>query len=230
MKKKIITITSVLLLALIGINVLTNADFLKNDNSYVEEENKGDNGSDTGTNKPTAPRDLYEPDWETDIMTIPGYLSKNRDLKYGILSGNTAIYDVTLNTRLQCTSTGGSALALMYDYFEYLRQGDHNAVNGLYRDDYFDGEEKKPYKAFPQQKVYDVFVRKYDYDDKNFENLENAEPTYYLVTYKIMENDGLFRYELDSDVEIPQLFGILTYADGTSEIYLVLDLPGYTLT
>ena len=95
---------------------------------------------------------------------------------------------------------------------------------------YFDGEEKKPYEDFPQQKIYDTFVRKYDHKDDAFENVENAEPTYYLVTYKIMENDGMFRDNVESDAEMVQLFGILTYADGTSEIYLLLDLPDYSLS
>ena len=97
-------------------------------------------------------------------------------------------------------------------------------------DDYFDGEEKKPYEDFPQQKIYDTFVRKYDHKDDAFENVENAEPTYYLVTYKIRENDGMFRDNVESDAEMVQLFGILTYADGTSEIYLLLDLPDYSLS
>ena len=225
MKKKIIAISCVLLVALIGINVLSNADFIKKDNSYIENEDDGDNSS-----KPTRPRDLYPADWETDIMTIPAYLAKNRYFKYGNFNGSYVDFDQTISTREMCQKTGGSPLVLMYDYFEYLRQGNHEAINALYRDDYFDGEEKKPYEAFPQQKVYDVFVRKYNYQDKNFTDLENVEPTYYLVTYKIMENDGLFRYELDADTEIPQLFGVLTYADGTSEIYMMFDLPEFSLS
>ena len=226
MKKKIILITSVLLVALIGLNVLSNADFTKNNNNgYVEPSTPN-----TSTDNNKKPIYYYVPDWDTDIMTIPEYLAKNRDIKYGILSGNTVIYDVTLNSKQSCISTGGSALALMYDYFEALRQGDHEAVNAMYREDYFDGEEKKPYEDFPQQKIYDTFVRKYDHKDEAFENVENAEPTYYLVTYKIMENDGMFRDNVESDAEMVQLFGILTYADGTSEIYLLLDLPDYSLS
>ena len=120
-------------------------------------------------------------------------------------------------------------LAFMHDYFELLRKGDHNGINAMYCDGYFDGEEKKPYEAFPMQKIYDVLVCKYDHRDENFEKDPSVTATYYLVTYKIMENDGLFRYELDSDVEQTQLFGILTYADGTSEIYLLMDLPNVSI-
>ncbi|MBQ9115735.1 MAG: hypothetical protein IJY04_01805 [Clostridia bacterium] len=226
MKKKVITVVSVLLVLLVSVQVVSRLDFIKKDNIYVpdegEEEDKGD--------KNNKPRDLYEPDWETDIFTLPSYLEKNPDfLEYGIYNGAYVEYSETLINRTKCFAKGGSALALMYDYFDYAKHGDHEAVNGLFRDDYFDGEEKKPYEPFPMQKIYDIFVREYEYDDPNFEYVENAEPSYYLVTYKIMLNDGLFRYEIDADTEQPQLFGVLTYADGTSEIYMLMDLPDFVL-
>lgn len=225
MKKKVIAALSVLFVALITVTVIPTLDFVKKDNSYVQDDTeKEEEGK-----KPTKPRDLYPPDWETDIFTLDRYVEKNLYLEYGKLTGTWVTYSETLLNRTECQKRGGSALALMHDYFDLLRHGDHEGVNGLYRDDYFDGEEKKPYEAFPMQKIYDVLVCKYDYEDKNFEHLESMEPTYYLVTYKIMENDGLFRYELDSDVEQTQLFGVLTYADGTSEIYLVMDLPDFTI-
>jgi hypothetical protein len=117
----------------------------------------------------------------------------------------------------------------MYDYFELLRAGDHDGFNALFCDDYFDGEEKKPYGEFPRQKIYDVTVGNLYYEDKNFEQMEDVEPTYYLVEYKIMENDGYFRPDLHSDSFGTQLIGVLTYADGSSRIYLVIDTPDVSI-
>ena len=223
MKKKMIATLSVLLAALIALTVIANGDFLKKNNSYVDSEDTDDG------NKNKKPRDLYPADWETDIFTLKAYTDKDLYLTYGMLSSNTVIYSEKLSTRTECISRGNYPLALMYDYFDLLRHGDHEGINALFSDDYFDGEEKKPYTAFPMQKIYDVLVCKFEYENEEFKQMENVEATYYLVTYKIMENDGMFRYELDADTEIPQIFGILTYADGTSEIYLVLNLPDYNI-
>ena len=219
MKKKVISALSLLMVALIAVTVVSKTDFVTKNNNYVEDLPTVD----LGANKEPKPIYLYAPDWETDIFTIKEYTDRDLNLTFGRLSGTLLSYSETLFTKAECYTKGGAALALMFDYFDLLRHGDHEGVNALFRDDYFDGEEKKPYEAFPMQKIYDVTVAQYFYEDKNFEHLETMEPTYYLVEYKIMENDGLFRPNLESDSIGTQIIGVLTYADGTAEIYLVID-------
>ena len=219
MKKKVITALSLLMSALIAVTVISKMDFVQKDNNYVDDLPTVD----LGNNKEPKPVYLYAPDWETDIFTLKEYTDKDLNLTFGRLSGTLLTYSETLFTRAECHLKGGAALALMYDYFDLLRHGDHEGVNALFRDDYFDGEEKKPYEAFPMQKIYDVTVGQYFYEDKNFEDLESMEPTYYLVEYKIMENDGYVRPDLESDCFGTQIIGVLTYADGTAEIYMVID-------
>lgn len=226
MKKKVIATASILLVLLIGINVISRLDFVLKDNSYVE----GDESDDNSLSNSNRPRDLYEPDWETDIFTLSSYLGKNRLIQYGIYNGSGVEFSELLETRFDCFSRGGASLEFMYDYFYNVIHGDHEALNGMFTEDYFDAEDKTPYEAFPMQKIYDIFIRKYDADVPNdYSSNPNITVTHYLVTYKIMENDGLFRYEVDADAELVQVFGILTYADGSSEIYLVMDLPGFSL-
>ena len=219
MKKKVITALSILLVALISVTVVSKTDFIKKDNNYVSDLPTVD----LGNNKEPKPIYLYAPDWETDIFTLKEYTEKDLNLTFGRLSGTLMTYSETLFTKNECYSKGGAALGVMFDYFDLLRHGDHEGVNALFHSEYFDGEEKKPYEAFPMQKIYDVTVCQYYYEDPKFENIETMEPTYYLVEYKIMENDGLFRPNLESDSIGTQIFGVLTYADGTAEIYLVID-------
>lgn len=225
MKKKVISALSVLLVALIAVTVVSKTDFIKKDNNYVDDLPTVDLGGE----KEPKPVYLYQPDWETDIFTLKEYTDKDLNLTFGRLSGTLLSYSVTLFNRAECYTQGGSALALMYDYFDMLRHGDHEGVNALFREDYFDVEEKKPYEKFPMQKIYDVTVGKYDYEDKNFEHLESMEPTYYLVEYKIMENDGYIRPDLESDSFGTQIFGVLTYADGTSEIYMIINVNNVSI-
>jgi len=231
MKKKIIATLSVLMVALIAVNVVSNIDFVKNNNNYVDKTPIVD----TTPPSQTKPVYHYAPDWETNIFELKEYTDRNLNLTFGRLDGRLLTFSETLFTRAECQTKGGSALALMYDYFDLLRHGDHEAVNELFRDDYFDDEEKekfpeKPFEKFPMQKIYDVLVCKYDeYEDKNFDNLESMEPTYYIIEYKIMENDGYFHHGLESESYATQLVGILTYADGTSEIYLIIDTPNVSI-
>lgn len=224
MKKKIISALAVLLVALIAVTVLNNGGFFSSDNSYVDD----------GTAKPPTqtytPPYLYPADWETDIFTMEEYTSKELDMTYASEMANfDVLYAETVYTRIECQAKGGSALVLMYDYFDYLRHGDNEGVNSLYIDGYFDGEEKKPYDKFPMQKIYDVLVCKSDQKNEELEENESVTPTYYLVTYKIMYNDGMFRDDMGSDEERTQLIGVLTFADGTSRIYMTMELPGVSI-
>ena len=239
MKKKIIIIASVLLVLFIGLQVIGRLDFVRDDNSYVDPDSGNtDNGS-QGFIPNKNPRDLYEPDWETDIFTLDKYLEKNRYMKYGAFTGSGVELAELLLTRTDCKVKGGAPLEAMYDYFYYVIRGDHSSVNGMYSSDFFENENNTPHaphNAFPMQKVYDLFVRsvapetlegwKGSDTDKN----DGVTSFYYLVTYKIMENDGLFRYEIDADAEMVQLFEVRVYDNGSpSKIGLILDLPGFNV-
>ena len=236
MKKKLITIIASLLVLIVALSVISGLDFVKDDNSYVEpEEPPKNNGGFIGNDKP---RDLWEPDWETDILTLPRYLEKNRAIKYGIYTGSVEMSQI-IPTRTACVTVGGAALGSMHDYFQAAIRGDHNAVNAMYDSDFFENESntpKKPHDAFPMQKIYDIFVRKVELESlegytppKDYGDEKDYGSVYYLVTYKIMENDGLFRYEIDADAEMVQLFEIRLYGNGISKIGMILDFPGFNV-
>lgn len=223
MKVKIIAIAAVLVVLIAAVDIVPRLDIVKNDNSYVDDGDGGE-GAQGGLGGGSSIRDLYDPDWETDITTLDGYLARNPYfVKYGVFNGKLVEVSETLTDRNKCKQRGGDALALMYDYFDAVRMGDHEALNALFAEGYFN-EEKEPYESFPMQKVYDIFVRRYEYEVP-----EHPDAVYYLVTYKIMENDGLFRREVDADAELPQLFGVEPNEDGEQRIYLMFDLPGFEL-
>ena len=235
MKKKVIAALSVLMAALIAVTVVSKMDFVKENNGYVDDLPTVDLGGD----KAPKPVYHYPADWETDIFTLKEYTGKRLSIEYGTLDNTLLTFSMELFNRSDCLSRGGAALALMYDYFDLLRHGDYEGVNALFRDDYFDEGylnyednelfPEKPFEKFPMQKIYDVTVAKYYYDDKIFEHQENVEPTYYLIEYKIMENDGLFHHGLESDSYGTQIVGILTYSGGTAEIYMIIDTPNVSI-
>lgn len=233
-KIKLIIASVILIIMLVAVNVIPKMDFIKKDNNYVDSDD-GQNSGGQG-NSGTTYRDLYDPDWDTDIFTLDKYLQKKRYIEYGVFNGSYVEISETLNSRADCVAKDGASLALMYDFFYYAQHGQHEELNGLFAEKCTLGKDdsetdiiKEPYEAFPMQKIYDMFVRKYEYENPDYSGNPNVTATYYLVTYKIMENDGLFRYEVDADAELVQLFGILTYNDGSSEIYMMMDLPNFNV-
>lgn len=162
---------------------------------------------------------LYTPDWETDINTLAGYKALVSDIIFSPDGANAVAVDK--NTYV---SVGGKGLKFMADYVDTVIGGDHEKLNSLFTEKYFEDHPK--YSAFPQQKLYDVRITQYKYHSPEY-NYGDVNDLYYIISYKIYRNDGLFRDDIDDSCELPQLLKLLVYSDGTIKIDDVIDLPGY---
>lgn len=162
---------------------------------------------------------FYEADWETDIMTIPEYLDLRRDILYSPNDSQTIAVPEG-----QYLSQGGKGLAFMADYINTVIAGDHERLNSLFTDEYFQNNSR--YEDFPQQKIFDIKIKKYPYHDNKYDST-TINDEYYIISYKIYRNDGLFRDDIDEESELAQLFELLIYSDGSVKIDNVIDLPGY---
>lgn len=162
---------------------------------------------------------FYPPDWETDIMTVPEYLELISNILYSPDDSQTIAVPEG-----QYLSMGGKGLNFMAEYINTVKAGDHEKLNSMFTDKYF--EDNPRYNDFPQQKIFDVKIKKYPYHDQSYES-KGIVDEYYVITYKIYHNDGLFRNDIDEESELAQLFEILIYDDGSVIIDNVIDLPGY---
>ncbi len=159
------------------------------------------------------------PNWESDILNDPEYLSLKGDIMYA--PNDSLTYSVPDGAYL---SEGGKGLLFMAEYINAIICGDNEALNTMYTDEYF--KKNSPHSAFPEQRLYDIKITKYHYKDPQYEESYTTD-AYYIVSYKIRENDGLFRNDIGQDSELPQLFKILIYPDGTVKADAVVALPGY---
>ncbi len=205
---------STLFILLISVKIISNMEiFSKPQEDDLLSDEQGQ------TNKPFL--QFYEPDWETDIATMPEYLELNRVIKYS----PDGIQSFTIPNK-NYIYYGGEELAFMAEYINTIISGDNEKLNTLFTENYFIDNDK--YAKFPMQKIHDVKIRKYNYNNSEYENNANIDATYYVVSYSIFQNDGYFRNDIDSTCELPLLFCVLTNKDeGTILIDEVISLPNY---
>lgn len=142
---------------------------------------------------------LCEPDWETDIFTLERYLELNRYLTYTKYGVSETVMDID--------SYNDDTVHMMYEYFDALMHGDAQKVNSFYTEDYF--KENPRYEKITMQKIYDMEM---EYITEWDENIDGIPCTVYVykVGYKILENDGTFRADIQYDnAKIPLFFTLI---------------------
>lgn len=167
----------------------------------------------------TLPLKFSEPDYESDIFSNPAYLDKNRYIQYTDGALTTLITDENYEVY-------GESVEFFVRFFEAIIHGDHETYNSLFTEECRDSGNYTPYEKFTMQKVYNIEV------EKLAEEVIEKGPRFgqrhytYKVAYMIMENDGTFRNDMESDCAVPQLFEL--YYDGKD--VLIDSIVRYTYT
>ena len=214
--KKIVAVIAVSLCGLILINFVLNSDIVKN-------ANFGGNSEDRGTQTKLY---IYPADWETDIFTNERYLELKRDVVYS----PNGVEFITLE-KSEYYRYGGNGLLFITDYIDTIIAGDHEKLNDMFSEEYWktrdeDGNKREKYSAFPQQKIFNVKIVKYSYSDPKYDTAA-YDDHYYIVSYNIYRNDGLFRDDIDEYSELAQMITVLLDPEGNGQIANIIDLPGY---
>ena len=150
-------------------------------------------------------------DYEEDIYTDDEYLALDREIHYK--SGG-----LILSILLDEDGTGyGKGFFYFQTYFRAILDGDYSAYLSCFAKDYADLENNValPKKAFTPQKLYDISL---DYREGDTVILSESESrSYYVIKYKIKDNNGTFRKDIESD-EIRPLLAELTEINGELSI------------
>ncbi len=213
--KKQIAIILICIFALIALFFIVRAIYYLDgsDSTYFPESWTN------GTNDRVPNLKFYAPDWESDILNDPEYLALKGDIIY---SPNSSVsFAVTENDYF---SAGGAGLVFMADYINAVIAGDYETLNEMFTEDYF--KKNEPYEPFTQQRLYDIKITKYNYSDPQYQDT-NVDDEYYIVSYKIDRNDGLFRNDFDQESELAQMFEIFIFDNGDVKIDNIFALPGY---
>ena len=127
-----------------------------------------------------------------DIMEYDEYLNLNRVTMFSDKNSGVA-YSVDESNYKGV----GADVELVYELINAVISGDSNTYNSFIND------ESKHIDGFTQQQIYDVEISR---QSEEYINNEGKIYTEYvvIVNYKIHENNGTFRKDIESDVSRPQ--------------------------
>ena len=208
----IIFISAVAVL-LVGALILSGMDFIK-DSDY------GDDGLPEKEESLPIIFEIYSPDWETDIFTLPEYLALSPErISYSDDGGlSTSKGDPDQFERI-----GGDKLVFLSKYFDAVKRGDHESLNAMLTQDYID--ENGLYEDFPMQKLFNISVVRMLYNDPAFDGGE-YDDYYFVVSYNIYRNDGLFRADCDDQYTCRTVMRVLMDDEGNGKVDLIRNYYG----
>ena len=151
-------------------------------------------------------------DYEEDIFTDEEYLSLDREIRY-----QTGGLVVSLLMDEDGTEYG-AGFCFFQNYFRAIIGGDLGSYLSCFSADYSRNENNVPLpkKAFTAQKVYDILLE-YRGESTDGSLAEGESRSYYVIKYKIKDNNGTLRKDIQSD-EIRPLLAELTEKDGRLSI------------
>ena len=159
-----------------------------------------------------------DPDYETDIFTIPEYLALDRMIKYAPDSSQSYLIQ-----NGNYAAEGEPGLIVIGEYLNAAIAGNNEKINSLLTEGFL--AEHKGHERFPAQKLFKIKIR----NERVIDERDGYTVYYFTVSYRIFRNDGLFRKGVDEDRELAQIFEVFVYEDGSGKINLIKDRPGYVL-
>ena len=137
---------------------------------------------------------FYEPDYDEDIFTDEEYIALIKD---GFLS-----YDDGANSISQISSDDidqfGDHVELISNLVYSIQNGDSELYNSFFSDEYLSQNGKK--ENFTMQKIYDVTITYYGVEEVS-DKTGNYTRYIYKLKYRIYENNGTFRQDIDEDAK-----------------------------
>lgn len=137
---------------------------------------------------------LAEPDYTEDIFEDEKYISKQREVFF-TFDGDGEF--ITAENYLTFSPAG----EMFYNYFNCVIKGDYTLYPSFFSES-FKKTAILPEK-FTMQKLYDISV--------TLESRESADGGYtelYSVRYRIMDNNGTFRSDLENGTVIPVYYTV----------------------
>jgi len=130
-----------------------------------------------------------EPDYNFDIFSDPGYMEKDRGVKYFDGAGTTTITDANL-------SVYAPEVQFMYNVVQMLIRGQYEEYKKIFTDEYLKNAGDDFREQFTMQQLYDIQLETVDYSIDG----DVINPVI-SVSYKIRNNTGTLRTDLDCNEE-----------------------------
>lgn len=130
----------------------------------------------------------FYPVLDENIFEDEDYTEEMRRIHFFDLTVNLSEYILNEET----VGDFDMSVNFMYDYINYIINGNGKGYNSCFSKAYYEKVEQKP--DFTMQRLYDIELSKLrDYYDEN-----GMKVCVFKLDYKIMKNDGTFRRDIDS--------------------------------
>lgn len=161
-------------------------------------------------------RTYFPADFDVDLSKDKEYLKLDSLIHYTYPDGQTfAIQQLD-------KSVLNEGQRFFVKYFDIATYGKSNEYSSLFTKEYQKnpkGFEKDPYRIFAPQRIYDISVRELARTEKSDTSFTyDGNPCvfgFYIVDFKILKNDGLFRRDIEENASRPLIFELVTFDAGT---------------
>lgn len=149
-----------------------------------------------------------DPDYDFDIFGDDGYMVLDRGVWY-----NDGVMKTVIKPENFSDYT--YELQFMYDVINLIINGDYIEYNKIFTDDYIKNAEDDLRERFTMQQLFGIELEYADYTESG-----NIKYSDIKVTYRIRNNNGTFRNDLDFNDEgsIPVVYRLVTGSDGVIKV------------
>lgn len=154
---------------------------------------------------------LSNENWNEDIFTYDRWLQYDHQIYYGTEHVHESI---TAESAPQISPYA----TFFYQYFTDLMHGEYEDFSANFASTY----DKAVPEKFTMQKLYDIYI--FEASDGLTVRDDGVEAKEFYVQYRILENDGTFRNDLESGSLSHELYRVVVDASGTPKIHQVLPI------
>lgn len=139
---------------------------------------------------------FYEADPDKNIFNDQNYLDLDRNIRFENTSNGITVA-ITQDDLGEVPTEQRKYVAVVCEFINHAIHGEHEALNDMFSEQYIAAGGELKLK-FTMQQLYDIKISyvgtsSYEEDDKTVTYYD------YWLEYKIRQNNGTFRYDMESD-------------------------------
>ena len=164
--------------------------------------------------EPTYDFVFADPSLSADIYADEDYLDLDRTIYYATNDGG---YEIKTAIEPEDVTSYNKAVQLLIRWVQAATAGDEKAYNACFAEEYLAKSGKVA--DFTMQKIYDICITKYAVSTDTVLPEGYAEAYFYGLQYKIKDNNGSLRNDIESDSAREQYITVVVDAKGDAHIY-----------
>lgn len=154
---------------------------------------------------------FYAADYDENIFEDEDYMDKNRMLAY-VYENNTFYVEIDPDGNY---SSYDSTVEFFVRYFYAVMNGEYETYPEFFTDECIENYPSIIKERFTMQKLYDMVITYNSTSTATDADGNSVTAYYYYVDYKIYQNNGTFRNDIESDKTRTLIVELYVYSDGT---------------